>query len=115
MMAVIETGGKQYKVSRGSVIKVEKLNAKAGEEVVLDKVLMVKEDDEATFGNPIVKGVKVVAEVLKQDRDKKVIVYKFKRRKSYHRKYGHRQPFTQLRIKEIVHQPSPLMGVYPPD
>ena len=101
MMAVIETGGKQYKVSPGSVISVEKLNAKVGEEVVLDKVLMVKEDDEAIFGHPVVEGVKVVAEVLRQHREKKIIVYKFKRRKNYHRKYGHHQPFTQLKIKEI--------------
>jgi len=67
----------------------------------LDKVLMVKEDDEVIFGNPVVEGVKVVAEVLRQHRKKKIIVYKFKRRKNYHRKYGHRQPFTQLKIKEI--------------
>jgi len=101
-MAIIETGGKQYTVSPGSTIKVEKLNVEVGKEVVLDKVLMMKRDDEAIFGNPVVKGARVVAEVLKQDRDKKIIVYKFKRRKGYHRKQGHRQPFTQLRIKEIV-------------
>lgn len=104
MMAIIETGGKQYEVSPGSVIKVEKLDVEAGKELILDKVLMVKEDDEAIFGNPLVSGVKVVAEVLEQGRAKKIIVYKFKRRKNYHRKYGHRQSFTQLKIKEIQYK-----------
>jgi len=104
MIAVIETGGKQYKVSPGSVIKVEKLDMEAGKEVVLDKVLMVKKDGETVFGHPVVEGAKVVAEVLREDRGKKIIVYKFKRRKGYHRKYGHRQTFTELRIKEIQYQ-----------
>jgi len=109
-MAVIETGGKQYKVSPGSMIKVEKLDVEVGKEVVLDNVLMVKKDEGTIFGDPMVKGARVVAEVVKQDRDKKIIVYKFKRRKGYHRKYGHRQDFTQLRIKEIIPQSSPSMG-----
>ena len=104
MIAVIETGGKQYKVSPGSVIKVEKLGMEVGKEVVLDKVLMVKKDGETVFGHPVVEGAKVVAEVLREDRGKKIIVYKFKRRKGYHRKYGHRQAFTELRIKEIQYQ-----------
>jgi len=106
MMAVVETGGKQYKVSPGSMIKVEKLDVEVGKEVVLDNVLMVKKDEGTIFGDPMVKGARVVAEVVKQDRDKKIIVYKFKRRKGYHRKYGHRQDFTQLRIKEIIPQSS---------
>ncbi len=101
MMAIIETGGKQYKVNPGSVIKVEKLDIEDGKELVLDKVLMVKEDDEVIFGNPLVDGAKVTAEVLGQGKSKKIIVYKFKKRKNYHRKYGHRQLFTQLKIKEI--------------
>ena len=101
MIAVLETGGKQYKVSPGSLIKVEKLAAKKGEEVVLDKVLMIKKDGESLIGSPWLTGAKVVAEVTKQDRARKIIVYKFKRRKNYHRKYGHRQPFTELKIKEI--------------
>jgi large subunit ribosomal protein L21 len=102
MIAVLETGGKQYRVSPGSLIRVEKLAAKKGDEVVLDKVLMIKKDEEESFiGSPWLAGAKVVAEVTKQDRDRKIIVYKFKRRKSYHRKYGHRQSFTELKIKEI--------------
>ncbi len=101
MIALLETGGKQYRVSPGSLIRVEKLTTKKGEEVVLDKILMIKKDEESFIGNPWLAGAKVVAEVTKQDRDRKVIVYKFKRRKNYHRKYGHRQPFTELKIKEI--------------
>ena len=102
MIAVVETGGKQYQISPGSIIRIEKLKAKKGEEVVLDKVLMIKEDDsEALVGNPLIAKARVTAEVLRQDRAKKIIVYKFKRRKNYHRKYGHRQAFTELKIKEI--------------
>lgn len=104
MMAIIEVGGKQYKVEQGSVIKVEKLNIPEGKEVVMDKVLMVKENNESFFGNPLVSGAKVITEVLKQGKDKKIIVFKFKRRKGYKRKYGHRQRFSQLRIKEIQYQ-----------
>ena len=102
MIAVVETGGKQYQISPGSIIRTEKLKAKEGEEVVLDKVLMLKEDDgEVLVGNPLIAEARVTAEVLRQDRAKKIIVYKFKRRKGYHRKYGHRQAFTELKIKEI--------------
>ena len=101
MIAVLETGGKQYKVSPGSLIRVGKLTAQKGEEVVLDKVLMIKKDGESFIGNPWLAEARVVAEVIKQDRDRKIIVYKFKRRKNYHRKYGHRQLFTELKIKEI--------------
>ena len=101
MMAVIETGGKQYKVKPGSVIKVEKLAVKEGEEIILDKILMVEKDDKSIFGNPCVEGAKVIAEVLKQDKADKIIVYKFKRRKGYHRTQGHRQRLTQLKVKEI--------------
>lgn len=102
MIAVVETGGKQYQISPGSIIRIEKLKAKKGEEVVLDKVLMIKEDDSETLvGNPVIAKARVTAEVLRQDRAKKIIVYKFKRRKNYHRKYGHRQAFTELKIKEI--------------
>ena len=101
MIAVLETGGKQYRVSPGSLIRVGKLIAQKGEEVVLDKVLMIKKDGESFMGNPWLAEARVVAEVTKQDRDRKIIVYKFKRRKNYHRKYGHRQSFTELKIKEI--------------
>jgi len=101
MIAILETGGKQYEVSLGSLIRVEKLAAKKGEKVVLDKVLLIKKDGESFIGGPWLAGAKVVAEVTKQDRDRKIIVYKFKRRKNYHRKYGHRQAFTELKIEKI--------------
>ena len=102
MIAVVETGGKQYQVSPGSIVRIEKLKAKEGEEIVLDKVLMIKGDDSvALVGNPLLAKASVTAEVLKQSRAKKIIVFKFKRRKSYHRTYGHRQAFTELKIKEI--------------
>jgi len=101
MMAVIETGGKQYKVNPGSIIEVEKLPAGEGEEFILDKVLMIDEDGKTRFGNPWIEGARVVAEVIKHDKADKIIVYKFKRRKGYHRRYGHRQAITKLKIKEI--------------
>ena len=101
MMVVVEIGGKQYRVSPGESIKVEKLPFDVGDTVMLDKVLMVKKDEELEIGNPLLNKVKVKATVVEQGRDKKVIVYKFKRRKRYHRKYGHRQPFTRLKIEEI--------------
>jgi len=101
MMAVIETGGKQYEVIPGSIIEVEKLTAKEGEELILDKVLMVDEDGKTHFGRPWVRGAQVVAEVLGQDKADKIVVYKFKRRKGYHRRYGHRQLITRIKIKEI--------------
>lgn len=102
MFAVVETGGKQYKVSVGSVVNVEKLKANVGDEVVLDKVLLVSKEDGVLIGKPYVEGAKVVAKVVKQDKYPKIIVFKFKRKKHYRRKYGHRQPYTQLNIQEIV-------------
>jgi len=100
-MTVVEIGGNQYRVSPGESIKVEKLPFNVGEKITLDKVLMVKKREELEIGNPLLDKVKVIARVVEQGRDKKIIVYKFKRRKNYHRKYGHRQPFTRLKIEEI--------------
>ncbi|PMQ02372.1 MAG: 50S ribosomal protein L21 [Dictyoglomus sp. NZ13-RE01] len=102
MFAVIETGGKQYKVSVGSIIEVEKLNAKEGDEVTFDKVLLLDRDGELLIGKPYIEGARVVAQVLRQDKYPKIIVFKFKRKKHYRRKYGHRQPFTRVAIKEII-------------
>ena len=103
MMAVVEIGGKQYKVSPGDNIKVEKIYAGIGEEIVLDKVLMAqKEKGETEIGKPFLDKVRVKAKVVDQGRDKKIIVFKFKRRKNYHRKYGHRQAFTRLEIEDII-------------
>ena len=100
MYAVIETGGKQYRVSEGQTIRVEKLAQEVGSEIKFDEVLMVGGDTVAV-GTPHVKGAKVVAEVVAQDRAKKVIVFKMKRRKNYRRHNGHRQPYTELRIKSV--------------
>lgn len=101
MYAIVETGGKQYKVSLGDVIRVEKLECNVGDKVVLDKVLAVC-DDTLVVGNPYVSGKTISATCTKQDRDKKVIVYKYKRKSGYHKKNGHRQYFTELKIDSIV-------------
>jgi large subunit ribosomal protein L21 len=101
MYAVLETGGKQYKVSQGDVISVEKLSAKPGEKVELNKILMIG-GEKTVIGNPVVKSAKVIGEVVKQDRADKVIVFKMKRRKNYRRTRGHRQAFTSLKITDIV-------------
>ena len=100
MYAIIETGGKQYKVSTGDVIKVEKLECNVGDKVTFDKVLCVVDND-VTIGNPIVSGKTVMGTCTKQARDKKVIVYKYKRKSGYHKKNGHRQYFTEIKIDSI--------------
>lgn len=97
MFAVIKTGGKQYRVAKDDTITVEKIDAEPGTDVVIDRVLML--DDKA--GTPFLTGASVTAEVLGQERDDKVIVFKKKRRKNYRRKNGHRQNVTVLRIKDI--------------
>lgn len=97
MYAIIETGGKQYRVAQNDVLYIEKLDASEESEVVFDKVLMVN----GKVGKPYVKGAKVTAVVQKQGRSKKVIVYKYKPKKNYHKKQGHRQPFTKVLITAI--------------
>ncbi len=97
MYAVIKTGGKQYKVSTGDIFKVEKLNAEAGKEVVFDTVLAVNDK----VGTPLVAGASVKATVLAEAKDKKVIIFKKKRRQNYRRKNGHRQTLTTVKILEI--------------
>ncbi|MFI3174548.1 MAG: 50S ribosomal protein L21 [Bacillota bacterium] len=101
MYAIIETGGKQYKVAEGDVITVEKLNVEAGAEVTFDSVIMTSKNDKVEIGAPYVSGAKVVASVLGDGKAKKVIVYKYKSKKGFHKKKGHRQPFTKLQIKSI--------------
>ena len=100
MYAIIATGGKQYKVAEGDVIRVEKLGAAAGENVVFDQVLVVSGDD-VKVGNPTVEGATVTASVVKEGKAKKVIVYKYKRKTGYHKKNGHRQQYTQVKIEKI--------------
>lgn len=100
MYAIIATGGKQYKVSEGDVIRVEKLGVEAGQEVVFDQVLVVS-GDEMKVGNPTVAGATVTANVVKEGKAKKVIVYKYKRKTGYHKKNGHRQAYTKVKIEKI--------------
>jgi large subunit ribosomal protein L21 len=100
MYAVIKTGGKQYRVSEGSRLRVEKLPGAAGDKVDFSEVLMLG-GEKLVVGKPIVAGAKVNAEIMAQGRDKKVIVFKIRRRKRYRRKNGHRQPFTELKITGI--------------
>lgn len=102
MYAVIQTGGKQYRVTKGDVIKVEKLEADAGSTVKLDQVLAVGDANGVKIGKPTVTGAKVSAEVVAQDRLDKVIIFKKKRRQNYRRKKGHRQHVTVLRITDIA-------------
>lgn len=101
MYAVILTGGKQYRVEKGSTVLVEKLPSKPGDEIVLDKILIVGDTDKATIGRPLVEGAKVVAEVLRQTRAPKVIIFKKRSKKGYKKTQGHRQYLTELTIKEI--------------
>ncbi|MEA4815254.1 50S ribosomal protein L21 [bioreactor metagenome] len=102
MYAIIETGGKQYKVSKGDVITVEKLGLAEGDAYAFDKVLALAGDSGLTIGAPYVSGAAVKATVLCEGKEKKVIIYKFKSKKGFHKKKGHRQPFTKLQIEEIT-------------
>lgn len=101
MFAVIETGGKQYKVAKDQIIKVEKLAGEAGDKIVLDRVLLIDDGKSVRLGAPLVTGVNVSAEIVEQTRGDKIIVFKKNRRKNYRRKRGHRQLLTALRILEI--------------
>jgi len=100
MYAIIATGGKQYKVSEGDVIRVEKLGAEAGETVVFDQVLVVSGDD-MKVGSPTLADASVSATVMNEGKAKKIVVYKYKRKTGYHKKNGHRQQFTQVKIDKI--------------
>lgn len=101
MYAVIESGGKQHRVAEGDLIKVEKIEGEVGAAHTWERVLMVGGNGDTKIGQPVLEGAKVEGEIVRQGRDKKVLVFKMKRRKNYRRMYGHRQPFTHLRIKSI--------------
>ena len=101
MHAIIVTGGKQYKVTEGDVLYIEKLEAEAGEAVTFDKVLAVLDGDKATFGTPVVEGASVTANVVKNGKGKKVLVFKYKPKKNYRRRQGHRQPYTKVEITKV--------------
>ena len=101
MYAVIKTGGKQYRVAEGDLLRIEKLSAEAGETVKFDEVLLVADGDDVKVGTPRLEGSSVSAEVVAQGRARKVEIIKFKRRKDYQRHHGHRQTFTEVRITGI--------------
>lgn len=101
MYAIIETGGKQYKVQEGDVLYIEKLEAGEGDVVSFDRVLLVSKDSGVTVGSPLVSGAAVSAKVEKHGKGKKIIVYKYKAKKNYRRKQGHRQPYTKVVIDKI--------------
>ena len=102
MYAVIKTGGKQYKVTAGERVKVEKLVGDVGSKVVIDKVLMIADGEKTTIGAPLVAGAKVSVTVLSHGRADKVMIFKFRRRKHYRKTQGHRQSFTEIQIDTIA-------------
>ena len=101
MFAIIETGGKQYKVIEQDIIFVEKLNVNEGDEIVFDQVVALSSDDGFKVGTPVVAGAKVTAQVLKQGKNKKIYVLKYKSKKNEKKKIGHRQPYTKVQITKI--------------
>jgi len=101
MYAIIETGGKQYKVAVGQLLDVERLEANVGDTIELDRVLMVADGEEVRVGQPVVEGAKVRATVVEHGKGRKVIVFKYRPKQRYRRKKGHRQEYTRLRIEEI--------------
>ena len=107
MYAVIETGGKQYRVQEGDVITVEKLDVEAGSKIELDKVLVLNNGTELKVGAPYVEGAKVVGEVVENGKGKKVIIFKYKAKKDYRKKQGHRQPYTMIKIESLDGKAAP--------
>lgn len=101
MYAVIKTGGKQYKVAEGDVLRVEKLNAEVNETVEITDVLLVANGEDVKVGTPLIEGAKVAVEILNQGKGEKVINFKYKPKTGYHRKKGHRQLFTEIKITSI--------------
>lgn len=102
MYAVIKTGGKQYRVSAGQTLKVEKLESEVGSNVVIDQVLMLADGENVTIGAPLVNGASVNATVLAQGRHDKVMIFKMRRRKHYRKTQGHRQDYTEIKIEQIA-------------
>ncbi len=107
MYAVIETGGKQYRVQEGDVVTIEKLNVEAGEKIAFDKVLVLAEEGDLKVGAPYVEGAVVSGEVVENGKAKKVIIYKYKSKKDYRKKQGHRQPYTMVKIESLGGKSAP--------
>ena len=101
MYAVVATGGKQYKVQEGEVLRVEKLTGEVGSQVAFDQVLMLSDGENVKVGQPVLEGVQVKGHIIEQGKHKKILVFKYKRRKRYRRKQGHRQLFTAVKIDAI--------------
>jgi large subunit ribosomal protein L21 len=101
MLAVIKTGGKQYLVTPGQKIKIEKINKKENSEIVFNQVLLLEKGKKVEIGTPLVKGAKVTGKVISQGKGKKVIIFKYKAKKRYKLKKGHRQPFTEVEVLKI--------------
>ena len=102
MYAVIETGGKQYRVQQGDVLFVEKIDAEEGANISFDKVLLVSKEGNGVAGKPYVDGAKVDAVVVEHGKAKKIVVFKYKSKKNYRKKQGHRQPYTKVKIENII-------------
>ena len=101
MYAIVNTGGKQYKVRQGDVLRVEKIPGEVGSPVSFDKVLMFSDGEDVSIGRPVLDNVAIKGHIVEQGKAKKIIVFKYKRRKRYRRKLGHRQPYTAIRIDSI--------------
>ena len=101
MYAIVDSGGKQYKVKEGDILKVEKLAGEVGDNISFDKILMFSDDENVNIGTPLLEDVAVNGHIVEQGKAKKIIVFKYKRRKRYRRKQGHRQQFTAVKIDSI--------------
>jgi len=102
MYAVVKTGGKEYKIARGDLIRVEKLKGKVGDQVILNDVLMVSDEGQVQVGNPFLANAAITGQIIQEVKGKKVLTYKMKRRKNYRRFKGHRQTYTYLRVNDIT-------------
>ena len=102
MYAVLKTGGKQYKVEEGDVLKIEKISGEVGTSVSFEKVLMFFDGEKVRVGAPLLDGISVSGHIIEQNKAKKILVFKYKRRKRYRRKQGHRQPYTAVKIDSIT-------------
>lgn len=101
MYAIVNTGGKQYRIQEGQILRIEKIAGDVGSEVSFDKILMLSDGENVTIGRPVLENVLVRAQIVEQDKAKKILVFKYKKRKRYRRKQGHRQPFTAVKINKI--------------
>ena len=101
MNAVVKTGGKEYRIAKGDLIRVEKMEGKVGDQVTMKDVLMISDEDKVQVGNPFLTNAVITGEIVQQVRGKKVLIYKMKRRKNYRRTKGHRQTYTYIRVNDI--------------